>query len=405
MTAKRVLLGEVADFYAGSSLPEGEDWCSQEGGYLLARVSDMNRSGNEKYILTAQQWNSVPGQKSATCPGGAVVIPKRGGAIGTNKKRIVQRAAVLDPNLMAVRPHEDVLDLDYLYQWFLTVDLEQLASGSSVPQLNKKDLAPLSVPLPSLTEQQRIAAVLDQVDALRAKRREAIALLDDLTWSVFLDTFGDPASNPNGWRQCEFGEAILDGPQNGLYKPAGDYGGGVPILRIDSFRAGELKPYLQWRRVNASVLEQERYGLRKFDIVINRVNSRSHLGKCVIVGEVAEGAVFESNMMRVRVDPSIVRPTFIERYLQTRFARKQILESAKDAVNQSSVNQRDIRGLLVFVPPMNMQCKFEEFLEEIREHQRKHRAHLDVLDELFTSLRHRAFSGTLWDHETTGEAA
>jgi type I restriction enzyme S subunit len=110
-------------------------------------------------------------------------------------------------------------------------------------------------------------------------------------------------------------------------------------------------------------------------------------------------------MMRFRVDPSVVRPVFIERYLQSGFVRRRILESAKDAVNQSSINQRDVRELPVFLPPVRRQCDFEERLEQIRGNQQTHRTHLATLDELFTSLQHRAFSGILWDHEVTGEAA
>ncbi|MFG3425695.1 restriction endonuclease subunit S [Streptomyces californicus] len=309
-----------------------------------------------------------------------------------------------------LRGNPQLVDRRYLYHWFSSSRTQAVVRSFSrqttnIANLDLRRCSELAIPLPSLAEQRRIAAVLDQVDTLRAKRREAIALLDDLAQSVFLDIFGDPAGNPMGWEQRSFGEVILDGPQNGLYKPAGDYGDGVPILRIDSFQAGELKPSSQWKLVNASLLEQERYGLRESDIVINRVNSRSHLGKSVMVGEVSEGSVFESNMMRVCVDSSIVRPVFIERYLQSGFVRRCILESAKDAVNQSSINQQDVRALPIFVPSMRSQCDFEESLEQIRGNQRKHRAHLATLDELFTSLQHRAFSGTLWDHEAAGEAA
>ncbi|MEU3279931.1 restriction endonuclease subunit S [Streptomyces antibioticus] len=317
-------------------------------------------------------------------------------------------AGVCSTDILPVRPGchlERRYLLHYLRQPRMVELANSRATGANLPRLAPKELAKIQIPLPSLAEQKRIAAVLDQVDALRAKRREAITLLGVLAQSVFLDMFGDPASNPMGWEQRSFGELILDGPQNGLYKPAGDYGDGVPILRIDSFQAGDLKPSSQWRLVNASLLEQERYGLRESDIVINRVNSRSHLGKSVMVGEVPKGSVFESNMMRVRVDPSLARPVFVEQYLQSGFMRRRILESAKDAVNQSSINQQDVKVLPVFVPSMKNQCRFEESLEQIRGGQRKHRAHLATLEELFTSLQHRAFSGTLWDHEATGEAA
>ena len=60
-------------------------------------------------------------------------------------------------------------------------------------------LKSLRIPLPPLAEQKRIAGILDAADALRAKRREALAQLDTLLQSTFLDMFGDPVTNPMGW--------------------------------------------------------------------------------------------------------------------------------------------------------------------------------------------------------------
>jgi type I restriction enzyme, S subunit len=74
-----------------------------------------------------------------------------------------------------------------------------LRSGAAQPHVYAKDIAQLLLPLPSLPEQRRIAAILDQADALRAKRREALAQLDSLTQSIFIEMFGDPVENPNGW--------------------------------------------------------------------------------------------------------------------------------------------------------------------------------------------------------------
>lgn len=263
----------------------------------------------------------------------------------------------------------------------------------------------LNISAPPLAEQKRIAAVLDQVDTLRAKRREAIALLDGLALSLFIEMFGDPEENPKEWRLCSLGELIATGPSNGIYKPATDYGRGVPVLRIDSFQSGSLKDPSDWRLVDASPVEQERYQLSKGDIVINRVNSRSHLGKSVMVGDVPDGAVFESNMMRFRVDDNVALPLFVEQFMQTGYVRNQVLEAAKDAVNQSSINQRDVKELRVYVPPLKNQREYVQRVTAIREQVEGHQTHLATLEELFVSLQQRAFSGTLWDHDGEAGAA
>ncbi|MCF6743537.1 hypothetical protein E9529_04465 [Blastococcus sp. KM273128] len=173
-------LGEVADFFAGSSLPEGETYTGQGSGYLLMKVSDMNRPGNERAVETCALWSAHPGSRSATCPAGSIVIPKRGGAIGTNKKRIVVRPTVLDPNLMAITPKMD-LDLQYLFAWFLSFDLATIASGSSVPQLNKQDLSPLVVPVPSPRRQQEFADAIEGVEVVSSRHRQQLAVLDEMS--------------------------------------------------------------------------------------------------------------------------------------------------------------------------------------------------------------------------------
>lgn len=177
-------LCEVATFYGGNSLPSGLEFTNQVGGYFLMKVSDMNLPGNEREILQCQSWSDVAGSKASTCPVGSIVVPKRGGAIGTNKKRITTRPTVLDPNLMAICPNPDQLNQEFLFQWFLGFDLASIASGSSVPQLNKQDLAPLTMLVPPLPLQQTFATRIASIEALKATHRRALAALAALDASL-----------------------------------------------------------------------------------------------------------------------------------------------------------------------------------------------------------------------------
>jgi type I restriction enzyme S subunit len=160
-------LGELADLYAGGALPPGSPWSGQTGGYMLAKVSDLNLSGNEKWIQRTNLWSDKAGSRSATCPPLAIVIPKRGGAIGTNKKRLTTRSTVVDPNLMAIAPRTELLEPLWLYEWFQMFDLQSIVSGSSVPQLNKQDLAPLLIALPPLEMQKVFVERCERLTTLR----------------------------------------------------------------------------------------------------------------------------------------------------------------------------------------------------------------------------------------------
>ncbi|NKY89783.1 restriction endonuclease subunit S [Nocardia veterana] len=177
-------LGQVASFYAGTTLPVGVSYSGQEGGYLLLKVGDLNLPENSEALQAAREWSSHPGVRAATCPAGSVVIPKRGGAIATNKKRISSRPCVLDPNLMAISPHIDVLTVEYLYQWFKNFDLMSISNGSSVPQLNKKDLSPLNIPVPSIDIQRTFGQALTSVSSQVARLQNHLAQLDALFSSL-----------------------------------------------------------------------------------------------------------------------------------------------------------------------------------------------------------------------------
>jgi type I restriction enzyme S subunit len=181
---KTYQLGDISEFYAGASLPIGIEFRGQQDGLFLLKVSDMNLPGNDLYITRCQSWSPVAGSRASTCPPGSILIPKRGGAIGTNKKRLTTRDSILDPNLMAIWPRPGFIDTMYLFQWFQKLDLASITSGSSVPQLNKRDLAPLEVPTPPLKHQEEFSARFTAVEELRLIHYTALSRFDALFASL-----------------------------------------------------------------------------------------------------------------------------------------------------------------------------------------------------------------------------
>lgn len=176
-----------------------------------------------------------------------------------------------------------------------------------------------------------------------------------------MDMFGEPSLG-----STTLGELIRDGPQNGLYRPASDYGEGVPILRINSFYGGSVTGLDELRRVQLDEATVRKYQLHEDDIVVNRVNSRPFLGKSAIIPALLEPLVFESNMMRFSVKKDLVLPTYVIAALQTDEVRRQLLSRAKDAINQSSINQDDVRSVRLKLPPLEVQRRFASRITEIQ---------------------------------------
>lgn len=166
-------LGDVSILYSGNSLPPGEEYRGQQNGTLLLKVGDMNLPGNEKAIHVAREWSpSTSG--CVIAPAGSIIFPKRGGAISTNKKRYLVREVALDPNLMAVSPSEEI-STEFLLGWFDLMDLDTISNGSTVPQLNKKDISPLKVFVPPKNTQQTYSVFCMRMAALNRTLAQSLA--------------------------------------------------------------------------------------------------------------------------------------------------------------------------------------------------------------------------------------
>jgi type I restriction enzyme S subunit len=139
-----VVVKSVFDTISGTTFDASKE--KQNGAYAYVKVSDMNLPGNEFIITTSSRFVD-PDEKMlhSLIPADSIIFPKRGGAIATNKKKVVQKPIFVDLNIMAITPKKIVLTT-YAYRWLMTIDLASLNSGTSVPQINHKDINPLLFP-------------------------------------------------------------------------------------------------------------------------------------------------------------------------------------------------------------------------------------------------------------------
>ena len=132
-----------------------------------------------------------------------------------------------------------------------------------------------------------------------------------------------------------------------------------------------------------------KYTLAQDDIVINRVNSRPFLGKSAIIPYLDEPAVFESNMMRLKMDSNRMLPKLLISMLQIASIQHQLRLNAKDAINQSSINQTDVCQLSVIVPPLALQHRYTEIIESAHDATGIAKSSSKVASTLIASLMDR----------------
>jgi type I restriction enzyme S subunit len=333
-------------------------------------------------------------------PAGTVLFVVRGMSLANELRvGVTTRPVAFNQDLRAIVPAKDI---DGRYLAYYLKGSEQIVLGlvnnasHGTKRLPTELVEAIHVPIPPLSEQQRVAAILDKADAIRRKREQGMRLTEKLPRSTFLEMFGDPMTNPKGWNVVALGDLIAEGPQNGLYRPSSDYGNGTLIVRIDAFRGGEtLTADSIGKRVRLDDSTRRLYQLEDGDLLINRVNSRSHLGKAAVVTDLREPVVFESNMMRVSLKRDRAHPIYLLTLFGQPAITRQIQSAAKDAVNQSSINQTDVRAFRLPLPPLPLQKRFAA-IHTGTMHLRARMSQAKAEEKLlFASLVQRAFRGEL----------
>lgn len=154
---------QIATIASGNTPAGILDLVKPEGDIPWFKVGDMNHESNQHSMTHADAWlthQQVVNLGLRVFPPQTVIFPKRGGAIATNKKRLLSSVGACDLNVMGITPFDDVAP--YFFLWFESIDLAKLSDGSNIPQINNKDIVPLIVPFPPLAEQERIVAEVDR---------------------------------------------------------------------------------------------------------------------------------------------------------------------------------------------------------------------------------------------------
>jgi type I restriction enzyme S subunit len=187
-------MGAVAKCAAGFGFPKQHQ--GRTGlKYPFAKVSDMNLPENQRAITTAQNWvgdDDVREMRLKIYPVGTIIFPKIGGAIATNKRRVLSLPATFDNNVMGLIPSEK-LSSEYLFAFMQSFDLTELQADTSVPAISQGKVEAMGIPVPPLAEQRRIVAELDalqaEVDALKRLQAETTAELDALLPAILNRAF------------------------------------------------------------------------------------------------------------------------------------------------------------------------------------------------------------------------
>jgi type I restriction enzyme S subunit len=375
-------LDEVCDIVMGQAPPGTSYNADAQGVPLIAGAGDFYDIHPRPTKFTTE-----PGK---TCSKGDVILAIRA-TIG--ERVVADRDYCLGRGVAGLRPGPS-LDARYLWHWLAATapTLNAKAKGATFKQVNREDIGSLPISLPDLSEQRRIAAILDQADALRAKRRAALAQLDALAESIFIDMFGDPATNPKRWPDGhtldEFAE-IVSGIAKGR-RLNGVSTRVVPYLAVVNVQKRALDLSVA-KTIAATESEIEKLRLAPGDLLLTEGGDADKLGRGTLWNNELPECIHQNHIFRVRITADTLRPTFLNWLVSSSRGRQYFLRSAKQTTGIASINMTQLRQFPVLLPPTEDQDRFASCISVIDRLKTSHRKSLDSLDALFFSVRNSAF--------------
>jgi type I restriction enzyme S subunit len=309
-----------------------------------------------------------------------------------NTARWTGGPALLNQRVCKVTARADILDEGFLFH-LLPKELKKIEDTTAfvtVKHLSVKGIRDIDIALPSLPEQRRIAAILDQADALRAKRREALAQLDILTQSVFIEMFGDPVRNPKKWQVIPFKEAcdtklgkMLDArQQTGLDKRSYLRNANVQWFRVDLIDLLEMDFDSDARKT---------FNLQKGDLLICEGGDP---GRAAIWQGELEDVYFQKALHRGRPKLNVANSEYLV-WLLWFLSHNGALGDHVTAATIAHLTGEKLKAMPIPVPPLALQQKFAIRLQSLDALKANHYGGLQQLNTLFASLQHRAFRGEL----------
>ena len=290
-------------------------------------------------------------------------------------------------------PNADVLDAKFLYWWLRShrSHLQALGNGATFKEVSKSVVSKIRIPTPPVDEQKRIAEVLDRAEALRARRRAALALLDELTQSIFLDMFGDPVEP-----KCDI-ETLGDHVEfmttggRGWAKYYCDQGArfvrslDVQMNHISDEECVFVNP--------PDSAEARRTRVSAGDVLLTMTGSR--IGRVSKAPDELNGAYISQHVAIVRLKESL-EPEFLSRFLSLEHGGQIQIRKWQYGQTKPGLNFRQVKSFQVPVPNVKQQRSFVAIVEKIEKQKKRVNSRFDLMDDLFASLQSRAFKGELF---------
>lgn len=390
---------------------EIQDFCSTGSGTTPSRKKPELFEGNipwvksgelrETQILHAQEHVSEAALKTTSLkivPAGALLVAMYGATVG--RVGILGIDATTNQAVCHVVPDPKRADQRYMFHLLQSRAQELVGRGvgGAQPNISQGTIKQLSVPLPPLEEQKRIAGILDQADALRHLRTRAQSRLNTLGQATFHEMFGDLVVNDSGFDPVTVGD-VIDGFETGknlAEDPDAKRAEGYRVLKISAVTSGIFKPE-ESKPLPLDYEPPHSHIVRDGDLLFSRANTAQLIGATAFARTDKTNLVLPDKLWRFVWKPdSPVLPEFVEALFSSPAFRYEIgKRSSGTSGSMKNVGKQKVLGIAFGLPNMRLQKDFARKLSASNAHADASKRLVSVSNELFASLKHRAFRGEL----------
>jgi type I restriction enzyme S subunit len=379
----RIALGDIFDIARGGSPRPIDDYITDaEDGVNWISIADA--SDSSKYIERTKRRIRPEGvsRSRSVVPGDFLLT----NSMSFGRPYIMRTTGCIHDGWLVLGKKREGIDQDFFFRLLgsksVYAAFARLAAGATVKNLNIDLVKGVEVPVPPLVAQRRIAAILDQADALRTQRRQALAELDKLAQAVFVEIFGDSNTNPKGWplgSLKSLGKVLTGGTPPSDQE--GMFGGATPFLT-----PGDLESNSMPKRTVTEAGAQAAVTIRAGSTLVCCIGAT--IGKTDIA---RVRSAFNQQLNGVEWGSSVddIYGLFALRAL------KPVIISRGASTTLPILKKSAFEQLSISVPPKPIQHIFNTRIQAIESLKSTRRAALAESDALFASLQHRAFSGAL----------
>lgn len=391
---KFVPITEVCDFQGGTQPPK-EEWENQpKQGYVrMLQIRDFTQKKIEHV-----EYVKISG-KIKTCDADDILIGRYGASIG---KILTGLSGAYNVAIVKTIPDQNQITKPFLYYVLKNAKFQSFIGniGGRAAQagFNKEDLSTFQIPLPPLPEQIHIANVLSKAEALLAKRKESLALLDAYLKSTFLEMFGDPVRNEKGWDVESLNSILVkiesgwspvceDSPRKNL----SEWG----ILKLSAVTYDFFNPN-ENKKLKPDTIIKKKIEVKKNDLLFARKNTIELVGSCAYIFEDFPKLLLSDLIFKLKYDNSKVNGIFLWKLLCDLRKSKQFHKIASGtAGSMPNISQERLMGFKIILPPLELQNQFAAVVEKVEALKERYQESLRELEALYGSLSQRAFRGEL----------